>query len=72
MTNKERLDPDIINASRKKRIADGSGTKIQDVNKLLKDFGDMKKMLKKINGMTKGFMGGKLPKFGFGWGKKKF
>lgn len=72
MTKKERLDPDIINASRKKRIADGSGTKIQDVNKLLKDFGDMKKMLKKINGMTKGFMGGKLPKFGFGWGKKKF
>lgn len=72
MTKKERLDPDIINASRRKRIADGSGTKVQDVNKLLKDFSDMRKMLKKINGMSKGFIGGRLPKFGFGWGKKKF
>ncbi|MBP5426931.1 MAG: signal recognition particle protein [Clostridiales bacterium] len=72
MTKKERLDPDMINASRKKRIADGSGTKIQDVNKLIKDFEEMKKMLKKINSMSKGFMGGKLPKLGFNFGKKKF
>jgi len=72
MTKKERLDPDIINASRKKRIAMGSGTKIQDVNKLLKDFGDMKNMLKKMNSMSKGFMGGKFSKFGFNFGKKKF
>lgn len=54
MTTKEKADPDIINASRKKRIADGSGTSIQDVNRLLKQFKDMKKMMKQMMGMTKG------------------
>jgi signal recognition particle subunit SRP54 len=54
MTLKEKEDPDIINASRKKRIADGSGTSIQDVNRLLKQFKDMKKMMKQMMGMTKG------------------
>lgn len=70
MTKKERLYPEIINASRKKRIAKGSGTTIQEVNKLLKDFEEMKKMLKRINDMSKGFMGGRIPSFGFG--KKRF
>jgi len=46
MTLKERKDPDIIKASRKIRIADGSGTKVEDVNKLLKQFEQMKQMLK--------------------------
>ncbi|MGV3489629.1 MAG: signal recognition particle protein [Tuberibacillus sp.] len=54
MTPQEKADPDIINASRKKRIADGSGTSIQDVNRLLKQFKDMKKMMKQMMGMTKG------------------
>ena len=72
MTKKERVSPEIINASRRKRIANGSGTTVQDVNKLLKDFEDMKKMLKKMNTMTKGFMGKKMPRFGFGFGKNKF
>ena len=48
MTKKERLYPEIINASRKKRIAKGSGTTVQEVNKLLKDFEEMKKMLKRL------------------------
>lgn len=72
MTKKERLSPEIINASRKKRIANGSGTSVQDVNKLLKDFEEMKKMLKKVQDMSKGFMGGKMPKLGFGFRNKKF
>ncbi|MGN1097532.1 MAG: signal recognition particle protein [Clostridia bacterium] len=46
MTNEERVRPEIINSSRKKRIADGSGTKIQDVNNLLRQFEQMQKMLK--------------------------
>jgi signal recognition particle subunit SRP54 len=46
MTMKERETPIIINGSRKKRIADGSGTTIQDVNKLIKQFDDMRKMMK--------------------------
>lgn len=46
MTIKERVDPAIINANRKKRIATGSGTTIQDVNKLIKDFEALRKMMK--------------------------
>jgi len=49
MTVKERTDPSIINGSRRKRIAAGSGTTIQDVNALLKQFAEMKKMMKMIN-----------------------
>ena len=48
MTEKERRKPDIINGSRKKRIAAGSGTSIQEVNKLLKQFGQMQKTMKKM------------------------
>ena len=66
MTPHERNFPDVIRGSRKRRIAKGSGTQIQDVNKLIKQFGQMQKMFKK---MSKGGMGkmmkkmqGRLPK----------
>ena len=48
MTIEERRDPSILNASRKKRIARGSGTSVQDVNRLIKQFNEMKKMMKMI------------------------
>ncbi|WP_338655846.1 signal recognition particle protein [Sporosarcina psychrophila] len=51
MTTAERNTPEIINANRRKRIAKGSGTTIQDVNRLLKQFEDMKKMVKQMTGM---------------------
>ena len=54
MTKKERCNPDIINASRKKRIAAGCGMQVADVNKLLKQFEEMKKMMKVIGKMGKG------------------
>ncbi len=54
MTPKEKDEPDIMNASRKKRIAAGSGTTIQDVNRLIKQFKDMKKMMKQFMGSSKG------------------
>ncbi|MFT5879319.1 MAG: signal recognition particle subunit SRP54 [Moritella sp.] len=50
MTPAERKRPDIIKGSRKRRIASGSGTQIQDVNKLLKQFTQMQKMMKKMSG----------------------
>jgi signal recognition particle subunit SRP54 len=50
MTKKERQRPEIIKGSRKKRIAAGSGTQIQDVNRLLKQFTQMQKMMKKMSG----------------------
>lgn len=53
MTKKERRNPSIINGSRRKRIALGSGTRVQDVNKLLKNFEESKKMMKKMQGMQK-------------------
>ena len=52
MTQKERQKPDIINASRKKRIAAGSGTSVEEVNKLLRQFEQMNKMFKQLGGMT--------------------
>lgn len=64
MTPEERRKPDIINGSRRKRIAQGSGCKIQDVNRLLKQFRQTKKMMKQLNSgnMKKGGMN--LPFFG--------
>lgn len=53
MTKAERARPEIINGSRRKRIAKGSGTSVEDVNKLLKQFDQMKKMMKQISGMGK-------------------
>jgi signal recognition particle subunit SRP54 len=54
MTNEERENPEKLNASRKTRIAKGSGTNIQQVNQLLKQFEDMKKMMKTMNKMGGG------------------
>ena len=48
MTKKERRDPDLLNASRRRRIAAGSGTDVQDVNRLMKQFREMQKMMKTI------------------------
>ena len=65
MTKKERRFPAVIKGSRKRRIANGSGTSVQDVNKLLKQFTQMQKMMKKMKGggmknMMRG-LAGKLP-----------
>ncbi len=54
MTPDEKSHPEIINASRRKRIAKGSGVTVQEVNRLLKQFAEMKKMMKKLTTMTKG------------------
>lgn len=62
MTPDEKSHPEIINASRRRRIAKGSGVAVQDVNRLLKQFSDMKKMMKKFSSMAKG---GKKKKMGF-------
>ena len=62
MTPEEKAHPEIINASRRRRIARGSGTQVQDVNRLLKQFNDMKKMMKQFTNMTKG---GKRRRGGF-------
>ena len=59
MTPEERDKPDIINASRKRRIADGSGMKVEDVNRLLKQYDQMKQMMKKFSAMTGGRRFGK-------------
>ena len=53
MTPKERRDPNLINGNRKKRIAAGSGTSVQEVNKLLKQFEQTKKLMKQFTGMDK-------------------
>ena len=53
MTPKERETPDLIDGSRKKRIAAGSGTSLQEVNNLLKQFDEMRKMMKKMNTMER-------------------
>ncbi|WP_408869223.1 signal recognition particle protein [Brochothrix campestris] len=57
MTTKERAEPAILNASRRRRIATGSGRPVQEVNKLVKQFEEMKKMMKQMSGM--GGKGGK-------------
>ena len=74
MTPKERENPNILGASRKKRIAAGSGTRVEDVNRLLKSFEQMQKMIKQFSGpgagkkmkrMSRGFggFGGGFPGF---------
>ncbi|MCB1089052.1 MAG: signal recognition particle protein, partial [Verrucomicrobiae bacterium] len=63
MTPKERTRPEIINGSRRKRIAAGSGTTIVQVNQLLKQFGMMRKMMK-----SKGKMKNMMKQFGMGGG----
>jgi signal recognition particle subunit SRP54 len=54
MTEKERTNPDIINPSRKKRIAAGSGQSIEEVNRLLAQFRQMQKMFKQMGGKKGG------------------
>lgn len=60
MTKEERRRPDILNASRRRRIANGSGTRVQDINQFMKQYLEMKKMMKNLN------------KFGLGGLMKKF
>ncbi|HOR86363.1 MAG TPA: signal recognition particle protein [Bacillota bacterium] len=60
MTKKERQSPDIINGNRRKRIAAGSGTSIQDVNRIMKNFEQSKKMMKQFAGMEKDMRKGKM------------
>ncbi len=60
MTPKERENPDLIDGSRRKRIANGSGTSIQEVNNLLKQFDQMRKMMKKMNKMQSGGKMGRM------------
>lgn len=74
MTKKERARPEILNGSRRARIAKGSGTKVSDVNALLKQFSQMRQMMKMLKGgkmkaLMRG-LGGKLP--GMGGGKFPF
>jgi signal recognition particle subunit SRP54 len=52
MTKQEKANPEIINGSRRQRIAKGSGTKVQEVNLLLKQFGEMKKMMRSVSKMS--------------------
>ncbi len=62
MTKAERRNPDILNASRKRRIAKGCGMTVQDINKLLKQFEDIRTMMKQFSNMAKGKKGKmKLP-----------
>ncbi len=62
MTKDERMKPEMINGSRRKRIAAGSGTSVEDVNRLLKQFEQMKKMMKQLSGKNmKKMFGRKLP-----------
>ncbi|MBR6245133.1 signal recognition particle protein [bacterium] len=64
MTKEERRKPEILNASRRRRIANGSGTKVQDINQFMKQYLEMKKMMKSINKLG---IGGLMKKFrGFG------
>ena len=57
MTKAERAKPDLINPSRKRRIADGAGVDIAEVNRLMKQFEQMRKMMKQMGGMMKGKKG---------------
>jgi len=59
MTKAERAEPTLINGSRRRRIAAGSGTKVSDVNQLLKQFAEMQKVMKQMGTLAKG---GRLPK----------
>lgn len=60
MTRRERHHPDVLNASRRRRIAAGSGTKVEDVNRLMRQFEQGRKMMKQLGGMTRG----RRPPFG--------
>jgi len=67
MTKEERANPEILNSSRKRRIARGSGTSVQDVNRLLKQFAQVQKLMQRFGSAPGGKKGKKirLPNFGF-------
>ena len=60
MTPKERQHPEVLNTSRRQRIAKGSGTNIQEVNRLLKQFDQTRKMMKMVTGSQMGKMAGMM------------
>ena len=62
MTPAEREKPDIINPSRKRRIAAGCGMKVEDVNRLLKQYDGMRQMMKQVKGLGKGRKGRRMPR----------
>jgi signal recognition particle subunit SRP54 len=65
MTKEERREPSIINGSRRRRIADGSGTSIQDVNRLLKQFEEMRKMMRQMAALEEPGKRHKMPQMPF-------
>lgn len=62
MTKEERRNPSLLNASRRRRIAAGSGTEVFDVNQLMKQYEMLKKMMKQFSGGGSPFKGGRMPK----------
>jgi signal recognition particle subunit SRP54 len=69
MTLQERRNPDILDGSRKRRIAKGSGTQVQEINQLLKQFREMQTMMKQL---TSGRMGKMLARqMGMGGGRRR-
>ncbi|NLO37514.1 MAG: signal recognition particle protein [Clostridiaceae bacterium] len=68
MTTRERLNPNLLNASRRKRIASGSGTTVQDVNRVVRQFEDMQRMMKQFGNMSRGKGKGRARMPGFGPG----
>ena len=72
MTPRERTNPDLLNASRKKRIAAGSGTSVEDINSLLRQFEQVKQLMKKLSGSKRfGGFGGMGGMGGLGMGKSR-
>lgn len=67
MTMRERNNPKVLNASRRKRIASGSGTSIQEVNRLIRQYEQTQKLMKQFAGLSKGGKRGMLSKFGLGF-----
>jgi signal recognition particle subunit SRP54 len=65
MTPRERADPSVMNGSRRKRIAKGSGTGVEDVNRLLKQFAQARKLMKGLGGGAKAMkrLAARLPQF---------
>jgi signal recognition particle subunit SRP54 len=61
MTLQERRNPAILNGNRRRRIADGSGTTVTDVNRLMKQFMEMKKMMQKVSKVGMGSVLGRMP-----------
>src|SRR6201992_1825575 len=68
MTPKERRNPDLLKASRKKRIASGSGTKVEEINKLLKMHRQMSDLMKMMGSGKRGPLAGLANMMGFGGG----